>query len=144
MQQKNVLTAALAVLIGLSISGVATAQDNSVIDAILAEDELTYRNASYLLLSADGTPPGETEIGSAHPPDHTLNLGEYSLMVMQTFDIPGGAMYTFTGMPRYAARELAFRDIIQGRAYPTMKLSGGRALRIVGRVLTLQEEGRLR
>ncbi|MDA3951740.1 MAG: hypothetical protein PF508_21215, partial [Spirochaeta sp.] len=79
-----------------------------------------------------------------YPPDHTLTLGEYSLLVMETFNISGGAMYTVTGMPRYAARELAFRNIIQGRAYPRMKLSGDRALRIIGRVLTLQEEGRLR
>ncbi len=52
MQRQNVAAAVLAVLILTVISGVATAQDNNVIDAILAEDELTYQNAAYLLLSA--------------------------------------------------------------------------------------------
>lgn len=144
MQRTNLFVPALAVLMLLIISGIAVAQDNTVIDAILAEKELTYQHASYLLLSADGTPPADGEMGSAYPPEKTLTLGEYSLLVMETFDISGGLMYTVTGMPRYAARELAFRDIVQGRAYPRMKLSGERALRIVGRVLTLQEEGRLR
>jgi hypothetical protein len=63
---------------------------------------------------------------------------------METFGISGGWMYTITSRPRYAARELAFRNVIQGRAYPRMELSGERAMRIVGRVLALEEEGRLR
>jgi hypothetical protein len=73
-----------------------------------------------------------------------VNLGEFSLMVMESFDIPGGLMYNLLPSPRYAARELAFRNIVQGEAYPRMAISGERAMRIIGRVLALQEEGRLR
>jgi len=84
----------------------------------------------------------QTPLG--YPPDQPLTLGEFSLLTMETFGMTGGMMYTVLPLPRYAARELAFRDVIQGRAYPRMSLSGERALRIVGRVLALEEEGRLR
>ena len=75
--------------------------------------------------------------------DEPVTLGEYSLLTMNAFGITGGMMYTLIPSPRYAARELAFREVIQGRAYPRMDLSGERAIRIVGRVLDLDERGQL-
>ncbi|MFP4212393.1 MAG: hypothetical protein ACLFR8_14205 [Alkalispirochaeta sp.] len=141
------------------------AQSNQRIDEILSQESITYGHAVYLLLtsqqaipddatvsdalariegssSADGPRLPQTPLG--YPPDHPLTLGEFSRLTMETFGITGGMMYTILPHPRYAARELAFRDVVQGRAYPRMSLSGERALRIVGRVLALDEEGRLR
>lgn len=134
------------------------AQSNDIIDEILAQEVITYGHAAYLLLSADGTVADDASVTDAHQiieagggesalgygADAPLTLGEFSLLTMQSFDITGGLAYTLIPRPRYAARELAFRNVIQGTDYPAMDISGERALRIVGRVLALQEEGTLR
>jgi hypothetical protein len=44
-------------------------------------------------------------------------------------------MYTLFPGPRYGYRELAYRKIIQGRAYSAMPVSGERLLRILSRAL---------
>jgi hypothetical protein len=154
-----ILTLALAIgAIGAAAPARLAAQSNEMIDTILAQDQITYGHAAYLLLTADGTVPDTASVTDAHrateqagtpaalgyPADRPLNLGELSLMVMQTFNVPGGLAYRIYPHPRYAARELAFRDIIQGQSYPRMAVSGERAMRIIGRVLTLEEEGVLR
>ena len=137
-------------------SGALFAQSNAVIDDILANEQMTYGHAVYILGVADGTIPERTSVADAHRQSQTdglyfgyeredpVSLGEFSLMLMETFDVPGGLMYTVLPSPRYAARDLAFRNVIQGDAYPRMAISGERAMRIIGRVLALQEEGRLR
>ena len=131
----------------LLIGGNLAAQSNQLIDTVLAQDHITYGNAATLLATA-ATPTGNDGTNSTttfdYPDDHPLTLGEFSLMVMQTFDIPGGIAYSALASPRYAARELAFRNIVQGHSYPRMAVSGERAMRIIGRVLALEEEGTLR
>ena len=79
----------------------------------------------------------------SYSPFATLTLGEYALLIMQIFDVSGGFMYGLAPSPRYAARELTFRHAIQGQAFPRMSISGERGMRILGRVLALQEEGTL-
>ena len=150
------LTALVALLWVGGGSEALFAQSNAVIDDILANERMTYGHAVYILGVADGTIPERTSVADAHRQSQTdglyfgyeredpVSLGEFSLMLMETFDVPGGLMYTVLPSPRYAARELAFRNVIQGDAYPRMAISGERAMRIIGRVLALQEEGRLR
>jgi len=43
-------------------------------------------------------------------------------------------MYGLFPSPRYAYRELAARQVIQGRADPDMKIDGPSAVRMLGRV----------
>lgn len=135
---------------------VVFSQSNQVIDRILQEEQLTYGSAAYLLLLASGD-QGEditataavarlATLGAGLPDraaNETITLGEYSLLTMRVFDISGGIMYTILPSPRYAARELAHRRIVQGHTYPRMSLSGERGMRILGRVLGLQEGGAL-
>ena len=134
----------------------AAAQSNDFVDGVLAQDRITYGNAAYLLLVGSGDLDESASVADARDRfesgpaalgrgvDEPVTLGEYSLLTMNAFGITGGIMYTLVPSPRYAARELAFREVIQGRAYPRMDLSGERALRIVGRVLDLNERGQLR
>ena len=65
-------------------------------------------------------------------------LDGISLLCMRSFDIKGGMWYSITKGPHYAYRELAYRDVIQGRADPGMKVSGERLLFLVGRILSQQ------
>ncbi|MFW5642489.1 MAG: hypothetical protein ACOCYQ_00550 [Alkalispirochaeta sp.] len=112
--------------------------------ALLEQGPANRSNVSYRIGGTSFTTRRLPQTPLGYPPDHPLTLGEFSRLTMETFGITGGMMYTILPHPRYAARELAFRDVVQGRAYPRMSLSGERALRIVGRVLALDEEGRLR
>ena len=142
----------LAILATLPVA----AQSNELIDRVLASPSITYGDAAYLVLLGSGRIDETTPIADAvreaesapvalgKAAEDPLTLGDFSLLTMESFGIPGGMMYRLLPLPRYAARELAFRDVVQGRTYPRMALSGERALRIVGRVLTLQEQGRLR
>ncbi|POR03993.1 hypothetical protein AU468_04840 [Alkalispirochaeta sphaeroplastigenens] len=131
-------------------------QSNEVLDAILQEEPLTYGSAAYVLLLALGELEEGASLtnavaalnrlghGLADRPGHApLTLGEFSHLAMGLFGISGGVWYRFLPGPRYATRELAYRGALQGRAYPSMHLSGERALRIIGRILTLRERGLL-
>lgn len=144
----------------LLICAVATvsvaAQSNEFLDDVLAAPELRYSSAAYLLLASagliaeDATPEEavtylETEgMGlRGRGADHALRLGEYSYLVMQVYGLNGGLLYRIVPGPRYATRELTHRGIVQGRAYPGMSISAERGMRILGRVLQLDERGLL-
>jgi len=151
------LKSAPIILVWAMMGGIVSlsAQSNEFIDGVLEQPRITYGNAAYLLLVGSGDldesatvndardrfESGAAALGSGV--DEPVTLGEYSLLAMNAFGITGGVMYTLVPSPRYAARELAFRDVVQGRAYPRMDVSGERALRIIGRVLDLNEGGRL-
>ena len=47
-------------------------------------------------------------------------------------------MYSLFHTPRYAYREMVYRKLIQGRANPSMKVSGQRLLQIIDRSLARQ------
>lgn len=165
MRSFFVALAFVLLFVPLSVS----AQSNEIIDDILAEEEMTYGSAAYLLLFAvgelddgadritavtefqrlDDSLRSAGEAARFRPVGHILNyapdtpitLGEYALLVMRSFGIPGGMIYSLVPSPRYASRELVFRRAIQGNAFPRMNISGERGMRILGRILALQEEG---
>lgn len=131
----------------------APAQSNDVLDRILAEEQLTYASAAYLLLVATGKAPEETSSEQAvslaeqegfalegFGPADRLSLGQYSFMLMRAFQLPGGIMYRIVPGPRYAVREMEYAGVIQGTAIPGMALSGNEAVRMLERVLHQREE----
>ncbi len=145
---KNIAAACLLLL----IAGIAAvpAQSASSIDKILSEEALSFGSASYLLLVSAGLAGDETALSGAaektgelisyfsgKDPDDTLSLGEYSFLLMSLHKEEGGIMYRLAPGPRYAARELSFLQVIQGKAYPNDPVSGERALRILERYLEL-------
>jgi hypothetical protein len=149
----NIKTITIYLLLAAAVP--LSAQSNEFIDRFLAQDQVTYGDAAYLLLVGSGDLEESASPNDAHAAmeerphalrraqQEEITLGEYAMLTMDAFDISGGVMYTLMPSPRYAARELAFRQVIQGRSYPRMDVSGERALRIVGRVLDLNERGHL-
>jgi hypothetical protein len=118
------------------------------LDGILASDALTYTQASGLILqAADILPPssgGELAFTTALSsgwlpegalPQDPLTLGAASFLVMKSFGLKGGVMYTLLPGRRYAYREMIYRKFIQGRVDPSMRVSGERLLHIISRVL---------
>ena len=140
----------VVVMLGACVS--VGAQSNVFLDEFLSQEAVAYGPASYLVLLGAGriaeSDSQERALGMLAEqgwaiwdkgPDEPLSLGEYALLLMRSFEIEGGLMYRLSGLPRYAARELVYLGLIQGRARPGMTLSGERAVRILGRVLAYKE-----
>ena len=67
-------------------------------------------------------------------------LGNISLLLMRSFEMRGGIMYTITKSARYAYRELVYKNVIQGRRDSFMSVSGGDLLYYVNRILAMKGE----
>jgi len=141
---KSITYPFLFILLFLSVIFSSFAQQNTVLDELLAEEEATFGNSVYLILTASGTidedvTPGEavTHISpeelhiEAKGADAAITLGEFSAILMNAFNIKGGLFYTLFPGPRYATREIAYRKFIQGRISPYMTISGNEAATIV-------------
>jgi hypothetical protein len=128
------------------------AQSGTFMDGFLDQPSLRYGPAAYLVLvgarQMSESDPVDSAVGvlqqkgwalPGRGAGDTITLGEYAYLVMRCFAIPGGLMYHLAPGPRYATRELAYLEIIQGRARPDMALTGERAARILGRVLDYEE-----
>ena len=135
------------------ISGIFTvsADFNTTVDSILAEEKISYGSASFALLVGTGvlsegvTVQEAAEKMAADYPDtemewdRAVTLDQFSYMIMTAYNMKGGLMYRLFPGPRYAVRELRHKKILQGISYSTMSLSGERAFRIIGRVLEMEE-----
>ena len=135
----------LVLLIGIAAAGFA--QSNEIIDDLLASDAAPLGHVAYLVYSAAGVadeawgPPEALELLlekgwlDASDADRPVNLGVFAHLVMTTFDMRGGVMYTLIPGPRYAAREFAFRQFATGNTSPYRVLSGDEVTHMLGRVL---------
>jgi hypothetical protein len=72
--------------------------------------------------------------------DDYVNFKLLSSFFMKAFNLKGGLMYTITKAPHFAYRELVYKEIIQGRSDPDMKVNGDNFLFILGRVLSFVED----
>jgi hypothetical protein len=132
----------------LFLSAAVFAQTAEEIEILLSVEVLNYEYAASFVLRAADVPvsgnaytyaaerkwlSAKTAIGG----DATLN--EVSLLIMGTFGIKGGIMYSLTKSPHYAYRELVHQGIIQGRADPGLTVSGELLLFMVGKVLDCME-----
>jgi hypothetical protein len=126
----------------------AAAQTAAELERVLALPVVSYGDAAWVVLNAAGTALEESSAKGAYrfaadnkwlskkaAAETPVTLGGLSLLITKAFTIKGGFMYTLFPGPRYAYRELAYRKIIQGRAYSTMTVSGEGLLRILGRAL---------
>ena len=144
-----VLVAVLAVL--PAVSGFS--QTAKFLDTLLDSPAVTWQEASYAVLSAAGiieaTSSAEAAFAQAKEkgflPENTaadavIRLDETAFLIMGAFDMKSGFMYDWFPGPRYAYRELTYRDLIQGRNDPALTVPGARLLRIIGRVLDYKGE----
>jgi hypothetical protein len=115
------------------------AQTADRIEKLLEQKQVSYRDTALLVLEAAGyfDPAKQTSANEAFsfamgrgwlPKNVKANsaarLNGLSLLVMQAFDINGGAFYTLFKNPHYAYRAMVYRGIIQGRSDPQMHVSG--------------------
>ncbi|NNM67074.1 MAG: hypothetical protein HKM06_03560 [Spirochaetales bacterium] len=137
------------VLLFLLFAGTALwGQTSSFMDQLLKSSNLTWGQASYLVLVASNNlaedvteqrsfdllkqlkwAPANTSIDAA------VSLQEYAFLLMKSFGIHGGMWYSLFPGPRYAFRELTYRMILSPTEDPDTRLDGTRAIRILGRVM---------
>jgi hypothetical protein len=72
-------------------------------------------------------------------PTDAATLNGIALLLMQSFGLKGGLIYSLVKNPHYAYRELVFKSVIQGKAYPKMLVPGDKFLIMINRILALEE-----
>jgi hypothetical protein len=152
----NYMKQLLLILIFLSGTAFLCAQTAAELDGILASRGLTYAQAASLILkAADAAPPSASEEeafntaqsrgwlpGKAAAQDPAV-LGGTSFIIMKSFGLKGGLLFSIFPGSRYAYREMVYQKIIQGRADPSMAVSGERLLQIISRVLSYTDQDSL-
>ena len=131
------------------LSAQSTAEE---IEKLLETRAVTYGQAArFVLEAADITvltdnseafryAAGRKWLPANASADQAARLDGVSLLVMGSFGIKGGIMFSITKRPHYAYRELVYKKLIQGKADPAMNVSGERLLFITGRVLSRVDE----
>ena len=128
-------------------------QTAEFLDNLLDSPAVTYQEASYAVLSAAGIIEAKSSPAAAFAQakekgflaekaeaDAEIRLDEAAFLIMGAFEMKSGFMYDMFPGPRYAYRELTYRELIQGRNDPALTVSGARLLRIIGRVLDYKGE----
>jgi len=132
------------------------AQTAAELETLLYTDAVSYGQAARFVLQAadisdlraiDGA--GSTDafryamerkwLPAAAREEDAAKLDGVSLLIMQAFNMKGGAFYTMMKTPHYAYRELLYQNIIQGRADSDMAVSGDLLLFVVNRALDQME-----
>ncbi|MBN1698096.1 MAG: hypothetical protein JW881_11330 [Spirochaetales bacterium] len=122
------------------------------IDILLEEKTVQSGTAVYAILSAGGIVSEDATIEEAlgvlrekewkltiESADTPLTLGEAAYLLMKTFDLKGGVMYSIFPGPRYAVRELVYLKIITDRPDPSRTVSGRELIDLISRVIDRKE-----
>jgi len=121
------------------------------IESLLNTNSITYAQAARFTLEASGVlavNPIEafnTAIQRGWLPGNTsasdsARLDNICFLLMNSFNIKGGIMYSFFKNPRYAYREFLYMNIIQGRVDPMMNVSGDMLLFYINLLLIMSEQ----
>jgi hypothetical protein len=125
------------------------AQTEDRIEWLLEQKSVSFKDAALLVLQAAGRVDADAAsaeeafnyaqvrgwLPKGAAADDAARLSGLSLIVMQAFDIKGGAFYSLFKSPHYAYRALVYRGIVHGRADPQMLVSGDLLLYTVNRVM---------
>jgi len=134
------------------ISAAAFGQSAKEMDALLADEGVSFARAARYVLPAAGHLPEDTTEAKAFEtalergwiakdvdPAAPIRLDQYSFLIMKAFSLKGGFLYGIFPGPRYAYRELGYMKYVQGRSDPAQTVSGSRFILILGRALDDQE-----
>ncbi|MDR2965055.1 MAG: hypothetical protein LBU88_04700 [Treponema sp.] len=143
---------AFFIIILLIITGFLPAQSTaSEIEALLETNTVTYAQAvRFVLDAADVLSTSNPEeafryaveqkwLPQGVSPGDIARLDGISLLIMRSFDLKGGIMYSIFKNPHYAYRELVYKDIIYGMIFPKMTVTGENLLIYIARLLDINE-----
>ncbi|MDR2702203.1 MAG: hypothetical protein LBB72_07210 [Spirochaetaceae bacterium] len=131
--------------------GILSAQTASEIEVLLGTSEVTYgQAASFVLRASEAVKTSNVReafnlaverkwLPKNASPDSKARLDGISLLVMQSFGLKGGLLYSLFKNPHYSYRELAARGAFKGKSDPHNAVSGDQLLFITNRVLSIIE-----
>jgi outer membrane protein OmpA-like peptidoglycan-associated protein len=140
------------------VSAFVPAQTAQRIEQLLEKETISYQEAAWIILEASGKFGfANTDVVSSSEnayryaeengwlpgnvkADTTATLEGVSLLIMRSFGIKGGILYSIFKSPHYAYRELVYRGIIQGRVSPKMAVSGDMLIFGTNQTIMIQEE----
>ena len=128
-----------------------SAQTAAEIEALLKTPAVTYGQAArFVLRASEALKTSNVKeafnfaaernwVPKNVSPDSEARLDGISLLVMQSFGLKGGLLYSLFKNPHYAYRELAARNAFKGKSDPHNAVSGDQLLFMVNRVLSMTE-----
>ena len=128
-------------------ASVAAQSAASEMEALLDSQAVTYAQASRFILEAADVATFYDPAEAFHfaieqnwlprnaSPEAQARLDSISLLLMQSFGLRGGILFTLTGSAHFAYREMEYMGFIHGRISPRQMVSGDTLLYLTGRVL---------
>lgn len=132
-----------------------SAQSNEVLDQFMSKDRADLGTSAYLVLVSAGKieegasvedvlfwleREGFSDLILNLDADRDITYGELSYLMMEAYSIEGGIMYSIFPGPRYAAREVAYREWISGRSMPERSLEPNEVLNALTQLIDDREE----
>jgi len=146
------LSLMMVILFIVAVSSGLSAQSNELMDEFLSRPAADLGTSTYLVLAASGIIDNSSSPEDAvnwlsrsalarRFPDmdgsRNISYGEFSYLLMEIMEIPGGVMYRMIPGPRYAAREIAYREMILGKSMPGRDL---RPYEVISTLILVLEE----
>jgi outer membrane protein OmpA-like peptidoglycan-associated protein len=140
------------------VSAFVQAQTAQRIERLLEKETISYKEAAWIILEATGKFSfANTDVVSSPEkayqyaaengwlprkitPDTTATFEGVSLLIMRSFGIKGGILYSIFKSPHYAYRELVYKGIIQGKVSPKKAVSGDMLIFGANQTIMFQEE----
>lgn len=130
----------------------ANSQSNTIIDEIFAQQQIQFGHAAYMVLTAAGRLPENATTSDAVTflelqnwgfasitPSSIITLGDYSNLLMRSFDLSGGLLYSLFPGNRYALRELVYLRAVNLPVWPAKEINGEEALRILTKIIDIKD-----
>ena len=122
------------------------AQTADEIEALLNSGAVTYAQAARFALDAANVrvtadtswfeyAAAQNWLPKNAAANDTARLDGIALLVMRSFGMKGGMMYSLIKSPHFAYRELVHQQIIQGWIDPAMAVSGDTLLYIINKAI---------
>ncbi len=142
---------AFILLAALLAVGALCAQSNERMDELLAQPVARLDSAAYMILSAAGAIPEEASPDEAfaalqekawlkgeRAPEDGLSVGELCFVLMKALNLKGGLFYSIFPGPRYAYRDMVYREVVSSQTPSGKRASGEDVVRALRNALELK------
>ena len=147
--KSRLLKAALFLVLAISVP--LFSQTAAEMDTLLKAEKVSAAGlARFVLGAADFLPDGLSGVEAEKAAydiaasngwiiaaaEETVTMKDTAYLIMKAFDLKGGVMYSLFKNPRYAYREMVYRNLIMGHSDQAMKINGARFLQILDKTIS--------